>query len=159
MREEEKTNVIKKEQEEKSNSSPTKEVEKDLPCKEKEISIKEERENKEDTEIINETSKKEEEIKIENKTTIKKSHKTFFILSISFIVICLLFLLFSTVFALINHSKSTIIGGVRIKDIDVSGLTKEQALEKVTTIFNEKIEQIITLTHNEYQIEVFPRAI
>lgn len=97
-----------------------------------------------------------EEIK---KNTTTKSHKTLLIVSISLFILLLLFLLFSTIFALLNSSSSTIIRGVRIQDIDVSGLTKEQALEKVSSIFGEKLEQTVTLTHKDYAIDVFARTV
>lgn len=100
----------------------------------------------------------EENEEIEKKTS-TNSHKTLFILSISLLILLLLFLLFSTVFALLNNANSTIIRGVSIQDVDVSGLTKEQALEKVSSIFGEKLEQTITLTHEDYAIDVFARTI
>lgn len=92
-------------------------------------------------------------------TSQKKSHKTLLIVSISFVFILLLFFLFSTVFALVANLHSTIISGIHIKDVDVSGLTKEQALEKVLTAFEEKITQSITLKHNEYETTVFPEQL
>lgn len=85
----------------------------------------------------------------------KKSFKTIIGVSIAFIVIVIIFLIFSTIFALTTSYNSNIINGVSIKDIDVSGLTKEQALEKLSVAFNEKLAQEITLFHNDYEIEVF----
>lgn len=81
----------------------------------------------------------------------KNSYKTAIILSIAFIIIFFLFLLFSTIFALIAANKSTIINGVSIKDIDVSNLTKEQALEKISNEFSKKSAQTITLKHNDFE--------
>ena len=86
----------------------------------------------------------------------KKSYKTAIILSIAFIIIVLLFLLFSTIFALITSNKSTIINGVSIKDIDVSNLTKEQALEKISNEFSKKSAQAITLKHNAFEQTILP---
>ena len=90
------------------------------------------------------------------KNTEKKSHKTLIGVSIAFIVILILGLLFSTVFALATSNSYTVIKGVSIKDIDVSGLTREQALEKLTAAFNNKVSQKITLKHNEFELEVVP---
>lgn len=104
------------------------------------------------------TSSQEEKI-VEVSPTCKKSYKTAIILSISFAVIVLLFLLFSTIFALVYGSKTTIIDGVHIKGIDVSSLTREQALEKVLQTFQNKLEQPITLKHNEYETTVFARTV
>lgn len=100
-----------------------------------------------------ENSNNDKEYKVVNQ---KKSYKTAIILSIAFIVIVLLFLLFSTIFALITSNKPTIINGVSIKDIDVSNLTKEQALEKISNEFSKKSAQAITLKHNDFEQTILP---
>ena len=93
----------------------------------------------------------------ENNTQVsKKSYKTFIIISSVIIVIALLLFIFSTIFALIANHNNTIIRGVNIKGIDISGLTKEAAFEKVSNIFNAKLSESFTLKHNEYELEVFP---
>ena len=86
----------------------------------------------------------------------KKSHKTFIIISSAIIVIALLLFIFSTIFALIANHNNTIINGVKIKGIDISGLTKEASFEKVSNAFNTKLNESFTLKHNEYELEVFP---
>ena len=80
--------------------------------------------------------------------------KTLIGVLIAFIIIVALFLIFSTIFAIVTSYNSTIISGVSIKDIDVSGLTKEQVLEKLSSPFNEKLSKEITLYHNEYETTV-----
>ena len=100
-----------------------------------------------------ENSNNDKEYKVVNQ---KKSYKTAIILSIALIVIVLLFLLFSTIFALITTNKPTIINGVSIKDIDVSNLTKEQALEKISNEFIKKSAQAITLKHNDFEQTILP---
>jgi len=122
--------------------------------------------NKEkDTEIVVKTNTEDipsdlklEEIKEEiiEPTKEKKSHKSLFIISFSIIATLLLLLIFSTIFAIINGNKTTIINGIKIKDIDVSNLTKEQAIEKVSNILNKNIEKEITLQYKNYEITVFP---
>lgn len=86
----------------------------------------------------------------------KKSYKTAIILSIAFVIIVVLFLLFSTIFALLNSTKTTIISGISIKDIDISGLTKEQASEKISSEFSKKTSQAITLKHNDFEQTILP---
>lgn len=99
--------------------------------------------------------KKEENIDTTISSSTKKSHKTLLIVSFSILAIFLLFFIFSTVFALIASYKTTIIHGIKIKDIDVSGLSKEEAITKVSSAFKEKLEKQITLKHNDYSITVF----
>ncbi len=103
-----------------------------------------------------ENSNTDKEYKIVNK---KKSYKTAIILSIVFLVIVVLLLLFSTIFALITANKSTIINGVSIKDIDISNLTKEQALEKISNEFSKKSAQTITLKHNDFEQVILPEQL
>lgn len=86
----------------------------------------------------------------------KKSRKSFFIILFVILAIVLLITIFSTIFALITSYSSTIINGIKIKDIDVSGLTKEEAIQKVSLAFNTKLQQPFTLKYNDYELEVFP---
>ena len=79
----------------------------------------------------------------------KKSHKTAIVVSLAFVFIVFLFFIFSTIFALVNYTKTTIISGVSVKNIDISGLSKEQALEKVSAEFSKKSSQSITLKYND----------
>lgn len=112
-----------------------------------------------------EVSKKEnvseatKELKEENSSyTIaspKKSYKSIYIISFILTMLVVLFLIFSTAFALVARNKDTIISGIKIKDISVSGLSKEQAIEKVSNVFKENLEEHITLKHNDYELDVF----
>lgn len=86
----------------------------------------------------------------------KKSHKIVIASCITFATILLLCFLFSIAFALASYHRTTIMNGISIQDVDVSGLTKEQAVEKVSNALNEKLKKAITLKHNEYEVTVFP---
>ena len=102
-----------------------------------------------DTENIIENNNNDEILKnIEN-----KKYNKILIPVISILLIFIL-LLFSTIFALLNINKNTIVSGVSIKGIDVSGLTKEEAYNKVETIVNEKLAKSFTLTHNDISTTV-----
>ncbi len=68
---------------------------------------------------------------------------TFFIISI-----------FSTIFALININNSNIISGVKIENIDMSGLTAEEARSKLELIYKEKQEKDIMLKYEEYETNI-----
>ncbi|MBP3255408.1 MAG: VanW family protein [Clostridia bacterium] len=84
----------------------------------------------------------------------KKSYIKIVIISCIIIGILLLALLFSTIFALINSGNENIYRTTYIENIDVSGLTKQQALEKLNSNFNEKLSKIIVLKHNDYQTQI-----
>ena len=115
--------------------------------------------NDEHNVIKDEKNKEENNKTIEggNEQITKKSHKTLFIISSAILGIALLLFIFSTIFALITSYNDTIINGVKIKGIDVSGLSREAAFEKVSAAFKNKLSEPFTLKHNdEYELEVFP---
>lgn len=90
-----------------------------------------------------------------NEIVSKKGHNNKLI--ITFVIICIfVLLLLSTVFALLNSNKNTIISGVSIKGIDVSGLTKEDAYEKVLNIVNSKLSTPFELVYNDYKTTIVP---
>ena len=66
------------------------------------------------------------------------------------IFILLLVTIYCT-FSLINVKSSTIVKGVYIKNIDVSGLTKEEAKKKITNYISSVIPEEIKLTHNDFE--------
>lgn len=84
----------------------------------------------------------------------EKNNKKFLITLIIAIVILLLF--FSTIFAIANLNNNKIISGVSIKGIDVSGLSKEEALEKVSNIASEKLTTPFNLVHNDSVTTIIP---
>lgn len=88
-------------------------------------------------------------------STKKKVHNKKFI--IIFIIIAILAILcLSTIFALVNSNSDTIVSGISIKGIDVSGLTKEEAMNKISTIVNDKISTPFELIHNDYKTTIVP---
>ena len=97
---------------------------------------------------------KKDKQKLDNKTK-KKWVKPVIVLSIIFA----LFLIFSTIFAIINMNSNKIISGITINDIEVSGLTKDEAKGKLETIINEKKKKEITLKYNDFSTEINPELI
>ena len=73
-----------------------------------------------------------------------------------FTIIFVLFLIFSTIFALLNMGNSNIISGIHIHGIDVSGLSKEEAIELLQNRLQEKIDGSITLEYEEYKTQITP---
>ena len=69
---------------------------------------------------------------------------------LSSIFILLTLIIFCT-FSLINIKSTTIAKGVYIKGIDVSGLTKTEANQKISSYISSVIPEEITLTHNEFK--------
>lgn len=67
------------------------------------------------------------------------------------IVVLLFFLTLSTIFALLNMNKTTIISGTFIQNINVSGLSKEQAYNEVKQNLETNLSKEITLTYNDFE--------
>lgn len=96
---------------------------------------------------------KEKSEKEEKKIKVKKSKKKIIILScMIFFVIFIL----STIFALVNITNSDIIEGVQINDIDVSSLSKAEAIEKLTNISEEASNRSIILKYEDENITIIP---
>ena len=120
----------------------------------KEVNINEEhkQENSENQ------TEKQEELKEDSKKTKKekrKSKKSKKII-ISVIIVIIIMLLFSTVFALTNMSNEKIISGVSIQGVEVSGLTKDEAIAKIQTTYDEKNKNNIMLQYQEFESELNP---
>ena len=95
------------------------------------------------------TKKEEKSKQINNKKAI---------LIVTFIIIFLLILL-STIFAFININNTNIVSGVKIEGIDVSGLSKEEAEEKLNLIYKDKKEKDILLKYEDYETNINPELI
>ena len=112
---------------------------------------------KQDEEVL---KKAEEIIETAEVQTEKKNPSIklrWLIIPINSIVFILLVL--STIFAVFNQNSNLIVKGIHIKGIDVSGLTQEQAKEKVTEAFIESLSADLILTHNGEEIALSPADI
>ena len=74
---------------------------------------------------------------------------------IIFGILCSAFILLTIIifctFSLINIKSTTIAKGVYIKNIDVSGLTKSEATQKISAYINSVIPEEIKLIHNDFE--------
>ena len=107
----------------------------------------------------NEDNKVEEEIQssdipITNNTSEKKSPLKLIIIICIIVGLLLVALLLSTGFALFNNSNQNIINGTYIRNIDVSNLSKEQALDTLNTDLQNKLSKVITIKHNDYETQI-----
>lgn len=102
-------------------------------------------------EKVNGKSKVQKEVK---KMTKGARRKWVIPVTLSIIVVVMLFI--STIFALVNINNEKIIKGISISGIDVSGLTKEEATEKLNTIYNEKKEKEIPIKYQDYETTLTP---
>ena len=72
---------------------------------------------------------------------------------LTFIFIIILLIIYCT-FTLINTKSSDIANGVYIKGINVSGLSKEEAKQKISNYINSSIPEEIKLKHNDFETSI-----
>ena len=84
----------------------------------------------------------------------KKKRKIKLTVIITIITIIVLAIVVSTIFALLNMNKTTIVSGVKIEGIEMSGLSKEQAKGKLETIYQEKLEKEIPVQYQDYETTI-----
>lgn len=76
------------------------------------------------------------------------------------IIIFIIIVLFtSTIFAIININNEKIVKGVYIEGIDVSNLTKEEAVDRINQKCSEVMKKDITLVYEEYSTTITPEQI
>lgn len=83
-----------------------------------------------------------------------KKNKTLIIVIISIIAVCILMLIAFFSVGIYNSNNDKIIRGVYIKDIEVSELTKKQALEKINKELENKMSEILVLEYNDIKAEI-----
>ena len=105
-------------------------------------------------------SKKPEKVKKEIKKMDNIKKKMSLKLKIAIITMIFIILIFiSTIFALVNMGNEKIISGISISGVDVSGLSKEEAIAKLNSIYNEKKEKDIKVKYKEYENTLSPKIL
>ncbi len=127
-----------------------------------EVNIKSETtEDVKDNKKFNTVSAKEkrEYDRIEKSQKKKKKFKSLKITIIFICILILLFAVFSTIFSLLNMNNENIISRVYIDGVDVSGLSKEDAINKLNETYKTKIETELIAQHGEYINNLNPTAL
>lgn len=94
-----------------------------------------------------------------NKKSEHKSHIGLLIFSIIFFIVFLLASVFSTVFAFINVNNTTFVSGISILGIDVSGLSKDDAKQKVTDDVSNRLSIDVIFKHNDETYTLLPSSV
>ena len=95
-----------------------------------------------------------EEVK---KINARRKRNIFIIILIIFILVILA--IFSTIFSLLNINNENIMTGVSVNNIDISGLSKDEAKAKVENVLDEKINKEIKVIYGEYESTINPKVI
>ena len=83
----------------------------------------------------------------------KATLSTLGILGIIGIILIIVTICFS-IFTIFNNTNENIISGISIKGIDVSGLSKIQAKEKLESYIQENLPENILLKHNDFETSI-----
>ena len=97
--------------------------------------------------------------KLKNPEIIKKRNKNKKTIKLISIVFAIIIAIFSVIFAITNINNANITKGVKIEGIDVSGLTREQAKEKLESIYSEKNKKDITLKYEDFETTIAPETL
>ena len=117
-------------------------------------------ESKEENLKAEKETKKEKQLQEKkNKKDPKKRKRKIVVISIIFAILIILGLIISTIFALLNINNEKIINGVSISEIDLSGLSKEEAKTKIENLYNEKKQKEINFKYAEYETTLNPSVL
>lgn len=94
-----------------------------------------------------------------NKKSEHKSYIGLLIFSIIFFIVFLLASVFSTVFTFINVNNTTFVSGISILGIDVSGLSKDDAKQKVTDDVSNRLSTDVIFKHNDETYTLLPSSV
>lgn len=94
-----------------------------------------------------------------NKKSEHKSHIGLLILSIIFFIVFILASVFSTIFAFININNTTFVSGISILGIDVSGLSKDDAKQKVSDDVSNRLSTDVIFKHNDETYTLLPSSV
>lgn len=155
--------IVKTKHENTDNLAESKEeIKKDVKIETKQKGLEKDVETEKKQKELKKYAKKEQEkIEKENTTEFKpientkeaKTNKSD-VLVIFGILLAIVILLVTVVygtFSIMTEKSTTIAKGVYIKNIDVSGLTREQAKEKINNYISSVIPEEIKLTHNGFE--------
>ena len=148
------------EKKEEKKQENNKQENKEEPKKESKQDSKEEKKPKKEKAKFKKAEEKPKKVKKEIDKMASKSKKKKYLITASIIgVIIVLAIFISTIFALTNINNEKIMKGVSISGIEVSGLTKEEAKEKIEAVYNTKKEQELVLKYEDYETSLNPTLI
>lgn len=139
-----------KKQEEKKNK------ENDVKTEKESKKTKKEEDNKK-SKKFEKTKKKPKEVeKVFKNMTVSEYRRRKLLVPLITVILVIIAIGFSTVFAFANIKKEKIISGISISGIDVSGLSQEEAKAKINEIYQDKKEKEISIQYEDYETTLNP---
>ena len=123
--------------------------------------IKAEEEIKKTEPVLQEkqTTKAEEEPETTSHVKTESAKKITFCICLSLSIVLAIFLVLSTIFALLNVNNTRILSGIYIDTVNVSGLTKEEAKEVLSNALNNNLALTIRIYNGDYETSFLPEQI
>lgn len=84
----------------------------------------------------------------------KNKNQTFLKAILLIIIFILIAIIISTIFGVVNLNNNKIINGIKINNINVSNLTKEDAVNSLNANLNNNDTNIITIKRNDYEKQI-----
>lgn len=84
----------------------------------------------------------------------KNKNQTFLKAILLIIIFILIAIIISTIFGVVNLNNNKIINGIKINNINVSNLTKEDAINRLNANLNNNDTNIITIKRNDYEKQI-----
>lgn len=137
---------------EKKEVSETEETLEESVKKQGKNELEEKKNNKKFNKVKGKKNKIEKEMKLPKENN---KNKKIIALIISVVVVVLISII-STIFAILNIGSENIISGVSIEGIEVSGLSKTEAIEKLNSLYAVKKEKEIGLKYEDYVTTLTP---
>lgn len=83
-----------------------------------------------------------------------KNSEAYKVIGIVFAILFVIVFAMLTAIAFYNSNSDKIISGIYIKNVNVSGLTKQEAIAKVNNELEKYMDDSLVLVHNEYRTEI-----
>ncbi len=83
-----------------------------------------------------------------------KNSGAYKVIGIVFAILFIIVFAMLTAIAFYNSNSDKIISGIYIKNVNVSGLTKQEAIAKVNNELEKYMDDSLVLVHNEYRTEI-----
>jgi len=106
----------------------------------------------EDTQVETKEIKSEEPENVEKHKERKNKRRVGWIIGFTLLICILIFL--SVIFALMNINNNKILSRIYINNVDVSGLTQEEAVVKIKDITSNKLTEDMKLKYEDYETTI-----
>ena len=83
-----------------------------------------------------------------------KNSEAYKVIGVVFAILFIIVFAMLTAIAFYNSNSNKIISGIYIKNVNVSGLTKQEAIAKVNNELEKYMDDSLVLVHNEYRTEI-----